>query len=143
VDRLIAIAAAIPALLAALWWLGVLAIAGATGVDPIWTTQPASLAEAAALRDAAAVARYVSHGVDPDEPGDVRAHVISDEALRVTPLEAAVGTRDRDMVQFLIDEGAAVDAAAWTRAWCAGAEAEVRGLLLTYRPDGASDQCPR
>ena len=80
--------------------------ASRTGTHPIWNVEPQSLAEAAALRDGPAIVRYIERGADPDQPGDVRAGIVSDEPRTMTPLQAAIASRDRDIVQLVRDEGA-------------------------------------
>jgi hypothetical protein len=106
VDRLTAAIVAAPALLGAGAWLVMLLTAASTGTHPIWHVEAQSLAEAAALRDGPAIVRYIEDGADPDQPGNVRAHIVSDEPRAMTPLQAAVASRDRDIVQLVLDEGA-------------------------------------
>ena len=48
----------------------------------------------------------------------VRAGFARNEAQMLTPLEAAVGIRRGDMVEVLLENGARMDAATWTRLIC-------------------------
>ena len=118
-----------------------LAVAGITGQHPIWTVQPRNLAEAAAFRDGAAVVRRVEAHEDINRAEEVRARVVLPTAATLTPIEAAAATRERGMVQLLIDLGASLDAEVWQRAFCISDSDEVRELLAANRPSGAKDEC--
>ena len=48
----------------------------------------------------------------------VRAGFARNEAQMLTPLKAAVGIRRGDMVEVLLENGARMDAATWTRLIC-------------------------
>jgi hypothetical protein len=130
-----------PVACTAIAWLTVLGVAAATGTHPIWDMTPRNLAEAAALRDPAAVVRFVETGSDVDKPGDVRARLVRDEAARLTPIEAAAAARESEMVQLLLDLGAAPDAPTWHRAFCISDADSVREVLQARRPPGASEGC--
>jgi hypothetical protein len=131
----------LPPLCAGALWVALLAVAGLTGQHPIWTLQPRNLSEAAAFRDGAAVVRRVRAHEDIDRPEEVRARVVLPTAARLTPLEAAAATRERGMVQLVLDLGASPDATVWQRAYCISDSDEVRDLLETSRPPGAQDEC--
>jgi hypothetical protein len=123
-------------------WLTVLAVAGVTGTHPIWNLTPRNLAEAAALQDPAAVVRFIESGSDVNQPGEVRARVVLDEAATLTPIEAAAAARERELVQLLLDMGASPDASAWHRAYCISNADSVREVLQSHRPPGAVEHCP-
>lgn len=131
----------LPPLCAGALWVALLAVAGLTGQHPIWTLQPRNLSEAAAFRDGAAVVRRVQAHEDLDRPEEVRARVVLSTAAMLTPLEAAAATRERGMVQLILDLGASPDAAVWQRAYCISDSDEVRELLEASRPPGAQDEC--
>ena len=137
----VALFVGLPPLCAAAVWVSVLAVAGITGQHPIWTIQPRNLAEAAAFRDGAAVVRRVEAHEDINRAEEVRARVVLPTAATLTPLEAAAATRERGMVQLLIDLGASLDAGVWQRAFCISDSGEVRDLLAAHRPSGARDEC--
>lgn len=114
------------------------------GIDPIWSVEPLTLPEAAALRDNAEVVRLIGLGGDIDAPGPVRPGISRDEALVLTPLEAATGSRRADMVLLLLEQGAALPPETWTRLSCIAAAVradEVQSLLASVRPDGATESC--
>lgn len=131
----------LPPLCVAVLWVSVLVITGITGQHPIWTIQPRNLAEAAAFRDGAAVVRRVAAHDDINRAEEVRARVVLPTAAMLTPIEAAAATRERGMVQLLIDLGASLDAAVWQRAFCISDSDEVRELLAAHRPAGTGDEC--
>lgn len=131
----------IPPILLAVAWLAVLAIAGLTGRDPIWTLQPRNLSEAAAFRDAGAVVRRIDAGEDPNRPGEVRPGPILPESATLTPVEAAVVSRHPEMIQLLLELGASLDANAWQRAWCISDDSDGREVLAAHRPADANEDC--
>ena len=70
--------------------------------------------------------------------------VLRNDAQVVTPLEAAVGAQRADMVELLLENGAVMNAATWTRLTCftavVGAN-DAREVLEAHRPAGASAAC--
>ncbi len=114
------------------------------GVDPLWRVEPLTLPEAAALRDNGEVVRLIDLGEDPNAAGPVRPNFLRNDALVVTPLEAAVGARRADMVEVLLEQGAVMDAAMWTRLMCFAQvvdAGDVRALIEPRRPAQASETC--
>jgi ankyrin repeat protein len=114
------------------------------GVDPLWQVETLTLPEAAALRDNGEVVRLIDLGEDPNSAGPVRQNFLRNDAQVVTPLEAAVGARRGDMVELLLQNGAVIDAAMWTRLICFAEvvdAGDVRDVLERRRPANASDQC--
>jgi hypothetical protein len=114
------------------------------GADPLWQVEPLTLPEAAALRDNGEVVRLIDLGEDPNGAGPVRPNFLRNDTQVLTPLEAAVGARRADMVELLLENGAVMDAAMWTRLMCfAGVvdAGDVRDVLEARRPAHASDRC--
>ena len=114
------------------------------GVDPMWYVEPVTLPEAAALRDNGEVMRLIGLGADPNKAGTVRPNFAHNEAQVLTPLEAAVGIQRADMVELLLESGARLDAATWTRLICFAdvvKAGDVRALLEERRPQDASAMC--
>jgi hypothetical protein len=130
-----------PPILVAIAWLLLLAASAVTGRHPIWNLEPRNLAEAAAFRDGGDVVRRIQDGEHINQPSEVRAGIILPDAATMTPLEAAAGAREREMVQLLFDLGATVDANVWQRAWCISNEPDVRALLESHRPVDALNEC--
>ena len=135
------LAASVVGLLACVWWITMLALATLTGRHPIWSLQPRNLPEAVAFRDSAAVVRRVEAGEDPNAAADVRERIILSDAATLTPIEAAAAARQGELVQLVIDLGAAPDAGVWQRAWCISDATSVRDVLSAHRPPGARDDC--
>lgn len=125
----------------AMLWVLVLALTALTGTHPIWGQQPRNLAEAAALQDGAAVVRFVERHEDVNGPQEIRAGLLSRRSQTLTPIEAAAATREPEMVQLLLDLGAAPDAIVWQRAFCISDADGVRERLAAHRPSGAVDEC--
>lgn len=136
-----ALLVAAPPASAATLWVAVVAITAVTGQHPLWNLQPRNLAEAAALQDGAAVVRLVEQRADINRPGDVRAGMVLPAQATLTPIEAAAATREREMVQLLLDLGASPDATVWHRAFCISDADGVRELLAQHRPSDARDEC--
>lgn len=130
-----------PAIVAVAGWLALLALSAVSGRHPIWTDAPNNLAEAAAFRDGADVVRRVERGEDLNRAGAVRAGVVLEEAATLMPIEAAAASREREMVQLLLDLGASPDASTWQRAWCVSDDPDVRQLLDARRPAGGANNC--
>lgn len=139
VRALPAICAAVPALVA-VGFCGAVCGAAVFGATPaFWQGGPLTLAEAAALRDQAEVARQVEAGEDPNREYELRPGVLA--INRATPLEAAVVARRAEMINLLMHEGAAPDATEWRRLHCAAVEtgaADVVRAIDALRPAGAS-----
>jgi hypothetical protein len=129
-------AVAFPGALLAAASLGMLMMAVA-GVHPMWKTQPLNMSEAAALRDAATVFRLVRAGESPRERRHIRAGLLFERSVRLTPLEAAIAAGRPEMVELLLGEGARVSRAEWIRARCLAAsvrDAETERVLDSYKP---------
>jgi len=131
--------ASVPPACAGILWVSVLAVAAITGQHPIWGLQPRNLSEAAAFEDRAAVVRLAARE-DIDREAEVREGVL-DTRTTLTPIEAAAATREREMVQIVLDLGASPGALVWQRAFCISDASGVRELLAEHRPQDAHDEC--
>ncbi len=103
------IALALPAVVVT-FGLAVIACAEILGTHPLTMGPPRSVPEAIAMRDDAGAARLIEDGADVDAIGLVRAGVLTDQPLLMTPLEAAVLVDAAAMLDFLVDKGAMVPA---------------------------------
>jgi hypothetical protein len=101
------LALAVPALLVTLG-LAFIACAEIGGAHPFTMGPPRSVPEAIALRDEATAARMIEQGSDVQAVGLIRAGVLTDRPLLVTPLEAAVLVDATTMLDYLTASGAAV-----------------------------------
>ena len=124
------------ALLAAAWMTAI--VFAAAGRDPIWQFEPRNPAEAAATRDGGAIVRMKWAGASLDQPYDVRPEILWRESRRVPALVAAAAAQRTEIIELLIDLGAAPDAATWNAAWCASEDDRVREALAMRRPSGSS-----
>ena len=114
------------------------------GIDPLWQVEPVTLAEAAALRDTGEFMRLIDRGQDPNRAQTVRADLLRNEPVVITPLEAAVAVDRPEVLQVLLDNGAVLDNAIWTRLSCFAREIgadDARTVLDARRPAGAADEC--
>jgi ankyrin repeat protein len=107
-SMLLNIAAAAGPLSAAVLTIAMLAL-GAIGNHPMWHVPDVNLAEAAAGRDAATVKLLIRQGEDPDAPRTIRAGLLKDEAVTITPLDAAVDAKRLEIVDLLLRNGASLD----------------------------------
>jgi hypothetical protein len=116
------------------------------GMDPLWAVEPTTLSEAAALRDNGEVVRLIELGADVNGASLVRPNVLAERELTMTPLEAAVAAERADMVELLLERGARVDVAQWTRLMCFAASVEadeIRALLAPLQAEPLTDACDR
>jgi hypothetical protein len=101
---LAAVIAVLPAsmlAIASIWWMVATPAGGG-----LWPPREVSLVEAAATRDLADVERLIGFGADPNVAMLVRPGFLANVSVRATPLEAAVWSRDLEMMTLLLDEGA-------------------------------------
>jgi hypothetical protein len=116
------------------------------GADPLWSVEPMTLSEAAALRDNGEVVRLIELGEDVNGKSTVRPDILTGHSLVLTPIEAAVAAERADMVELLLEQGARMDAALWIRLMCFSASVgadDVRALLEPRRPEGSVENCDR
>lgn len=99
--------AACPGLLALI--AAVILVGASFGWHPLWSEPALNLAEAAALKDLGTIQRLIWDGADPNAPVRVRAGILHDDEMVLTPLEASVGTRTPLAMQFLLANGARMD----------------------------------
>lgn len=135
-----ALALAVPGCLMAAGFAAALFLA-AVDRHPMWPFQQWNLSEAAAVRDAAEIARLIQFAEDPNIPRDIRAGLLSDAPVRLTPLEAAVAINDGNIVLLLLRSGAVLDAGTWNRLQCLADGDEVRRVLDQLEPPDAVRQC--
>jgi hypothetical protein len=115
----------------------------AFGYYPMWSGLQWNLSEAAAVRDVAEVARLIEEGEDPNAARDIRAGLLSEATVRLTPLEAAVVANDENMVMHLLDSGAVINTTRWNRLHCLADGDEIRRVLDERRPPDADSRCER
>lgn len=111
------------------------------GRHPLWRQPTLNLAEAAAVRDAGEIVRLIDAGSDPNEIREIRGGLLTEEPIRVTPIEAAVTARDVEIARVLLVNGARLDPQLWSRLRCTAESDEVASFLDRWRPAGAAMSC--
>jgi hypothetical protein len=99
--------AAAAAIVGAAWRVLFLSLSMANA-GPFWYWEPLTLSEAAALRDAAEVARQLKDGQDPNRAYRVRGGMLYQDTRQLTPMQAAVKA-DRPEIIDLLHAGGALD----------------------------------
>jgi hypothetical protein len=94
------------------------AIASIGGLVPTARDYQLTLAEAAALHDVAEIVRLVRRGGDPRAPAAVRAGMIGEDAMMLTPMAAAILERRADVIALLADVGARIRPDEFAQYWC-------------------------
>ncbi len=102
----------------------------AFGRGPLADGDRVTVSEAAALQDSAEIVRQLARGADLREATVVRAGIIRDQDLMMTPIEAAVTEGRADVVQLLFDSGVVVDRPQALVLWCLAAG---RGDAVVFR----------
>jgi hypothetical protein len=90
--------------------LAVLAASGAValvrGQPLIWPAQPVTLTEAIGMHDAGEIVRQIALGANPNTRYDAWDILKRDQHVSVTPLEAAVATREHYLFELIVVHGA-------------------------------------
>ena len=80
-----------------------------TGRPLVWPPTELTLSEAVALRDRGEVIRQIMLGVDPNRRYQTHDVFRELEDVALTPLEAAVITRESSLVSLLLESGASIN----------------------------------
>jgi hypothetical protein len=107
---------AAPAVLGAVTAL--LLIGSVFGWNPLWTTEGVTLSELVAVRDIVGIRNMIANGADPTAKYVVREELVKSNAVELTPLEAAITTRERFVVEELLRHVPALDDAERRRLVC-------------------------
>lgn len=137
--RLAAVCAGVPGVvLAVLFGISGGAALGA-GKPLIWAPVETTLSQATALRDQGEVIRLIMLGTDPNRRYLVDSVFRPGETVMLTPLEAAVITRELHMVELVADYGGAVgdNNAAVLQCLAAGVRADAVHDYLVRAAGGA------
>ena len=106
------------------------------GLRPLAGLSPVNGAEAAALGRAGEVFRFLRAGEDPHRVQPIRPEVISSSVLAATTLEAAVWSRQLEMIQLREREGAITSADRRPLA-CLATDLDVEDVARYLSPDGS------
>jgi len=106
VRALLALALTLPPIvvLAAFAASGVVALI--EGQPLFWPAQPVTLTEAIGMHDTAEIVRQIALGTDPNRRYDTWDILKRYQHVSVTPLEAAVATRERYLFELIVAHGA-------------------------------------
>jgi hypothetical protein len=102
---------------------------------------PANIAEAAAMGNAADTLWFLQEGHDPRRIEDVRPEIISSEVTRLTALEAAVWSRQSELVA-LLDRRGAIGAEARRELACLAGDLGAEDIVADFPDDIARDCVP-
>ena len=111
------------------------------GRHPMWPHHELNLSEAAAVRDAGEIVRLIEASEDPNAERQVRPGFLEAQAVRATPLEAAVAAKDVEIARILLVNGAAMNADVWNHLRCTAAGDEMTEFLDRRRPFGSALHC--
>jgi hypothetical protein len=82
------------------------AVALTEGQPLFWPAQPVTLTEAIGMHDSAEIVRQIVLGANPNARYDTWDILKRDRHVSVTPLEAAVATRERYLFDLIVAHGA-------------------------------------
>jgi len=109
----------------------IIVVAAIAGLQPLWASSTTSLAAAAHDGDAATVYRMLKGGADPNRAGEV---VLSSSTVSLTPIEAAVESRQVETLQVLLKNGAVLNDADRPRLICLARAASAPEVEAFLRP---------
>ena len=112
------------------------------GVHPFAGLMPQNGAEAAALADAGGVLRFLRHGEDPHAVHPVRSEIISSAILRATTIEAAMWSRQVEMIKLLDREGIIGGDEQRASLACLAVDLQVEEVVEYLAPRGAGSCQP-
>ena len=81
-----------------------------TGEPIFWPAQPVTLAEAIGMHDTAEIVRQLALGANPNARYDAWDILKRYQHVSVTPLEAAVATREKSLFEMIVAYGALLTA---------------------------------
>ncbi len=133
------IAAAPPLLL--LSCAAVIIVAALVGLQPLWASPAIPLAAAARAGDTATVYRMLKAGADPNRADDVP---LSSSVVSLTPIEAAVESRQVETLQVLLKGGAVLSDTDRPRLICLARAATAPEVEAFLQPtDRSTIDCAR
>jgi hypothetical protein len=124
--------------------VGILSVAAAErrGATPFAGLVPRNSAEAAGLGRAAEVLRFLEDGQDPHAVYPVRPEILSSAILRATTVEAAMWSRQLELIKLLEREGAIDGGVEREALACLAADLEIDDVVAHLAPQGVSGCAP-
>jgi hypothetical protein len=120
------------------------AMTSVAGLAPPAHEYQLTLAEAAALHDIAEIVRLVRQGHDPRQPAVVRAGILRDRPMTLTPMAAAILARRVDAIDVLAAKGGGIRGDEFPQYWCLAqsrGDAAVIAAVETQVPLAAPVDC--
>ncbi|HEY1303469.1 MAG TPA: hypothetical protein VGF24_07980 [Vicinamibacterales bacterium] len=112
---------------------------------PMWRVEPINMSEAAVLRDSGTIVQLILRGEDPYARREIRADLLFNDRVELTPFEAGIAARRADIVDvILFSARTRPDAATWTHLKCLAileGDKDVSATLDRYRPESATEMC--
>lgn len=112
------------------------------GSPPWWRVDPVNISEAAALRDRATVVRMMAAGEDPYVRHEIRADLVFNDRVELTPLEAGIATHRSEIVDIILFSARTPpDGTAWAHLRCLAqleGDDDVTEVVDRYRPESAT-----
>lgn len=113
----------------------------AAGWNPLWPATDFNLAELTVLRDRAGMLQQIRAGENPNATYDVRADLLRSVPVRLTPLQAAVASRELHVFDFLLESGARMDDADRRQLYCFAREVRATDIEERLRTDTLDLDC--
>jgi hypothetical protein len=107
-SRLVAIALAFPPVVVLALFAASGAMAMVRGEPIVWPSQRVTLTEAIGMHDTGEIVRQIALGADPNARYDTWDVIKRDQHVQLTPLEAAVATREQYLFELVTAHGAMV-----------------------------------
>jgi hypothetical protein len=124
--------------------MGVLTVAAGerAGATPFAGLIPRNSAEAAGLGRAAELLRFLKEGQDPRAVYPVRPEILSSAILRATTVEAAMWSRQMELIKLLEREGAIDGGEERKTLACLAADLKIDDVVEHLAPGGPSGCAP-
>jgi hypothetical protein len=113
--------------------LALTTVLAAVGVPTIWRSADVTPAQAALVADVASVARAIEGGADPNARTAVRLHAGA-EPVMLTPLEAAVLSKEPEVVSLVVKLGATIGDTTRASLVCLAREVRADAVLDVLSP---------
>jgi hypothetical protein len=137
IDRYVPLAVSLPGAVVGVGTALMMIAAPVTGL-PWWRVEQVNFSEAAALRDRATVVQMLADGEDPYLRREIRADLVFNNRVELSPVEAGVATHRAEIVDIILFSAKTLpDAAAWDHLRCLALleeDEDVIEVLNRYRP---------
>jgi hypothetical protein len=111
------------------------------GYQPLWPDAAPTLSEAIVVRDLGALSRALEARPDMQRRYSVRAGMVTDRDLELTPFEAVIAAKRDDVMSFLAARGIVPVPAEVRRLRCLAAASEAADVLRLLGGPSADRPC--